>query len=188
VLLTAYGNGDRILIDVKDHCGGLPAGAAENMFQPYFQGDADRTGIGLGLTIARQNVMASGGAVTTHDLPRVAGLCTGADLVEQREYDLGGEEELALGRDGLLVHLPGLPVDASSERAVQRAYELLAEAPSRLLSATLDDAVAAERRPNVPGTTERPNWSLPLPVPVEDLPGHPLVQRIADTLGGAVAG
>jgi 4-alpha-glucanotransferase len=55
-----------------------------------------------------------------------------------------------------------------------------------LLSATLDDAVGEERRPNLPGTTKRPNWSLPLPVAVEDLPRHPLVQTVARTLDAAV--
>jgi signal transduction histidine kinase len=71
VLLTAYGAGDRILIDVKDHCGGLPPGAAEDMFRPFFQGDANRSGIGLGLTITRQSVTASGGTVSTRDVPGV---------------------------------------------------------------------------------------------------------------------
>jgi 4-alpha-glucanotransferase len=72
------------------------------------------------------------------------------------------------------------------ERAVDRAHELLAQAPALLLSATLDDAVAEERRPNMPGTTDRPNWSLPLPVPVEDLPSHPLVRTVARTLAEGV--
>lgn len=71
VLLTAYGAGDRILIDVLDHCGGLPPGAAENMFEPFFQGDPDRRGIGLGLTITRQNVIANNGVVTTRNVPGV---------------------------------------------------------------------------------------------------------------------
>jgi 4-alpha-glucanotransferase len=34
----------------------------------------------------------------------------------------------------------------------------------------------------MPGTTDRPNWSLPLPVTVEDLPAHPLLQTVARTL------
>ena len=67
----------------------------------------------------------------------------------------------------------GCPTDAPAEQAVERAHQLLAQAPSTLLSATLDDAVGELRRPNMPGTTERPNWSLPLPVLVEDLPGAP---------------
>ena len=69
---------------------------------------------------------------------------------------------------------------------MKRAHELLAQAPSLLLSATLDDAVGERRRPNMPGTTDRPNWSLPLPVPVEDLPAHPLLKTVAQTLADGV--
>jgi 4-alpha-glucanotransferase len=127
-------------------------------------------------------------AITTHDLPTVAGLWSGEDVEEQREHETGTEEELERGRKSLLDHLPGVPEDASVEQAVERAHQLLARAPSTLLSATLDDAVGELRRPNMPGTVERPNWSLPLPVLVEDLPGHPLLQKVARTLADGVAG
>ena len=126
-------------------------------------------------------------AVTTHDLPTVAGLWTGSDLEEQREQGTGSDEELARGRDALLEHLPGVPDKAPVEDAVTRAHALLARAPSMLLAATLDDAVGEARRPNMPGTAERPNWSLPLPVPVEDLPQHPLLRSVAGTLVDGVA-
>jgi 4-alpha-glucanotransferase len=122
-------------------------------------------------------------AVSTHDLPTVAGLWTGADLAEQRSYDTGTDEELERGRAALLGRLGDLPSGASAEDAVRSAYRRLARAPSALLSATLDDAVAEERRPNLPGADDRPNWCLPLPVPVEDLPEHPLVSDLARTLG-----
>ncbi|MGY1796098.1 4-alpha-glucanotransferase [Geodermatophilus sp. SYSU D00525] len=125
-------------------------------------------------------------AVTTHDLPTVAGLWTGADVEEQREHGTGSDEELERGRRSLLERLPGLREDARPETAVTRAHELLGRAPSLLLSATLDDALAVRRRPNMPGTTDRPNWSLPLPVPVEDLAGHPLLQEVARTLAAGV--
>lgn len=69
VMLTAYAAGDRILIDVADHCGGLAPGAAVSMFLPFSQFGADRTGIGLGLTIARQSVLANGGELTVRDVP-----------------------------------------------------------------------------------------------------------------------
>jgi len=126
-------------------------------------------------------------AITTHDLPTVAGLWTAEDVEEQREYGTGTEEELERGRKALLERLPGLAEDASVDQAVERAHQLLAQAPSVLLSATLDDAVGELRRPNVPGTTERPNWSLPLPVLVEDLPGHALLQTVARTLEEGIA-
>jgi 4-alpha-glucanotransferase len=125
-------------------------------------------------------------AITTHDLPTVAGLWTGEDVEEQREHETGTNEELERGRTSLLGHLPGLEEGASVEEAVTRAHQLLAGAPSTLLSATLDDALGELRRPNMPGTTDRPNWSLPLPVLVEDLPGHPLLQKVAGTLAAAV--
>lgn len=35
VTLHAYGTEDRVLIDVKDNCGGLPAGLAGKMFEPF---------------------------------------------------------------------------------------------------------------------------------------------------------
>ncbi|MFL6095570.1 MAG: 4-alpha-glucanotransferase, partial [Blastococcus sp.] len=127
-------------------------------------------------------------AITTHDLPTVAGLWTGADVAEQRELGTGTEEELEQGRTALLGQLPKLADDAPVEKAVEEAHRRLAEAPSLLLSATLDDAVGERRRPNMPGTTDRPNWSLPLPVPVEDLPGHPLLQTVARTLADGVSG
>ncbi|MCF6508263.1 4-alpha-glucanotransferase [Blastococcus sp. MG754426] len=125
-------------------------------------------------------------AITTHDLPTVAGLWTEADVDEQREHGTGTEEELERGRGSLLAHLPGLSDDASVEQAVERAHQLLAQAPSLLLSATLDDAVGEQRRPNMPGADDRPNWSLPLPVAVEDLPAHPLLRTVARTLADGV--
>jgi 4-alpha-glucanotransferase len=126
-------------------------------------------------------------AITTHDLPTVAGLWTGEDVDEQREHGTGTDEELERGRTSLLAHLPKLPEDAPVEQAVEQAHRRLAEAPSMLLSATLDDAVGEIRRPNMPGTTDRPNWSLPLPVPVEELPGHPLVRTVARALAEGAA-
>jgi len=49
--------------------------------------------------------------------------------------------------------------------------------------ATLDDAAATERRPNIPGTLMRPNWSIPLPRSLEQLKRDLLPRRIAAALG-----
>jgi 4-alpha-glucanotransferase len=126
-------------------------------------------------------------AVSTHDLPTIAGLWTGSDLTEQREHQLGTDEELERGRTSLLEHLGAVPSDATPAEAVEAAYRRLATAPSTLLSATLDDALAEERRPNMPGATDRPNWCLPLPVPTEELAAHPGVQAVARVLADGLA-
>lgn len=71
VSLTAYAEGQRILIVVRDHCGGLPAGNAEKMFSPFTQRGDDRSGLGLGLSIARQSIQRSGGQLSVEDFPGV---------------------------------------------------------------------------------------------------------------------
>lgn len=71
VLLTGYAQGDRILIDIKDHCGGLAAGVEDTMFLPFSQAGTNRTGIGLGLTIAKQTVLANDGTLTVNDIAGV---------------------------------------------------------------------------------------------------------------------
>ncbi len=124
-------------------------------------------------------------AITTHDLPTVAGLWDGSDLDAQRELDLNPNEAgTAEIRDRLA---RSLDEDATAEDAVLAAHRLLAEAPSVLLAATLDDALAEPERPNMPGTDGlRANWSLALPVPLEDLEDHPLPRQVAGILAEAV--
>jgi len=62
---------DRVLIDIEDECGGLPAGKAEALFRPFVQGGADRTGLGLGLSISRKSVEGDGGELRVRDVPGV---------------------------------------------------------------------------------------------------------------------
>lgn len=67
VLLSAYAVGDRIRIEIEDHCGGLPFGA-DNMFLPFKQRGEDRSGLGLGLTICRRSVEANNGVLGVRDI------------------------------------------------------------------------------------------------------------------------
>jgi hypothetical protein len=69
VSLNAYAVGNRVLIDVEDSCGGLPAGKAESMFTPFTQRSADKSGMGLGLSICRRAVEANNGIVRVRDKP-----------------------------------------------------------------------------------------------------------------------
>lgn len=69
VTLTCFAQGDRIMIEAKDECGGLAEGNAERMFIPFSQRSGDKSGAGLGLAIARQSVLADGGTLTVRNLP-----------------------------------------------------------------------------------------------------------------------
>ena len=131
-------------------------------------------------------------ATTTHDLPTVAGFFTGSDLDHLCDIGVatpGGQEQAdqeaqraslcrLLEDEGLLA-----PGERSVEAIVAALYGFLTRTPCMLVAATLEDAVEAPDRPNVPGTIDqRPNWSLPLPVPLDDLVADPRVRRLAGVL------
>ena len=69
VRLDAYESGDRILIDVADRCGGLPHGDVETIFAPFKQTGADKSGLGLGLSICRRSVEVQDGTLSVRDVP-----------------------------------------------------------------------------------------------------------------------
>ncbi|HUP97823.1 MAG TPA: HAMP domain-containing sensor histidine kinase [Usitatibacter sp.] len=69
VNLQVTGTLGRVLIEVADECGGLPAGKTEALFLSFTQRHADRSGLGLGLSISRQAVEAMGGNLRVRDLP-----------------------------------------------------------------------------------------------------------------------
>lgn len=67
--LKAFATDDRVLIEVRDQCGGLPEGKTEALFASFEQHSADRSGLGLGLSIARRAVEAMAGSIRVTDLP-----------------------------------------------------------------------------------------------------------------------
>ncbi len=115
---------------------------------------------------------------TTHDLPTLAGLWTGRDLAVQEPAN---EEVRKLRRH--YGQLLGLPADTPVQDVIEATYRLLAQAPSAILLATLEDALAVAERPNMPGTTTQwPNWRLALPGGLEALEAAELPRRIAKVL------
>jgi 4-alpha-glucanotransferase len=122
-------------------------------------------------------------AVTTHDLPTIAGLWTSADLRAQRRLGLDPPEaSWAAVRERLRTTLP-LDETASVDDVVAAVHASLARAPSMLIAATLDDALGVVERANMPGTTrEWPNWSIALPAPLEELEADPRPRRLAEIL------
>ncbi|HET8570760.1 MAG TPA: 4-alpha-glucanotransferase [Candidatus Limnocylindria bacterium] len=121
-------------------------------------------------------------AVTTHDLPTIAGLWTGADLEQQRRASLAPD---VAGLARLRQPIAGLvPADADVRDAVLAAHARLSGSPALLVAATLEDALAVAERPNLPGTTveQAPNWSVALPAALEEIERDPFVRRLASVL------
>ena len=102
-------------------------------------------------TSLTENALA---AVTTHDLPTLAGLWTGRDLVRQREAGMRANEE----------------------------GEAQLRARVRSLADVDDDALAVDERPNLPGTTEAGNWSRALPLALDQIEQDERVRGVARAL------
>ena len=122
-------------------------------------------------------------SVTTHDLATVAGLWSGRDVTDSLAAGLDPNETAMRALRDKLALLAELPESAPVAEAIAGTYRALAKAPSRVLLATLDDAVAVAERPNMPGTTTSwPNWSLALPQTLEEIETAALPRRLGRAL------
>jgi 4-alpha-glucanotransferase len=122
-------------------------------------------------------------AVSTHDLPTVAGVWSGEDAADQRAAGIEPDEGALERLRGRLIGLTGLGPETPVEDVIVAAHERLAGAPSALVALSMEDALALRQRPNLPGTTvERPNWSAALPVPLAEVFTDPLVTRVAGAM------
>ncbi len=122
----------------------------------------------------RSEAMAS---VTTHDLPTAAGFLTGSHVRVRAELGLL-DDPAAEARNSareraemqaLMTSEGVLPPHADLTEQITGLHRLLTRSPSRVLIASLGDAIGDLRQPNMPGTIdEYPNWRLP----VADGEGH----------------
>lgn len=122
-------------------------------------------------------------AVTTHDLFTVAGLWTGGDFKSQQAIGLNPHPESVEVVLSRVKTMTGLSDDTPLAEVVFAVHGLLAEANSMVIAATLEDALLAEDRPNMPGTTDQwPNWRIALPATIEEFKERELPNRIAGLL------
>jgi 4-alpha-glucanotransferase len=120
-------------------------------------------------------------AVTTHDLPTIAGVWSGADLQDQARAGVPPDPDAAERLVARLAALAGVGRDAPIDEVVLAAHTAVAAAPSVLAVANLEDALRVRERPNLPGTIApaRDNWSLALPATIEEFGDDPFVARLA---------
>lgn len=69
VILRAYAAPHAVLIQVQDACGGIPATSGDPFRAFGERRGADRTGLGMGLSIARKAIRAQGGDIRIHNMP-----------------------------------------------------------------------------------------------------------------------
>ena len=108
---------------------------------------------------------------------------TGRDQDEQTSLGLKSDPDARHAASERLRSWTGLSESSSREGAAVAVHRVLARSPALLVSASLEDALGVELRPNLPGTfRERPNWRLTLPKILEDLEKDPEAMALAEAL------
>jgi (1->4)-alpha-D-glucan 1-alpha-D-glucosylmutase len=143
-------------------------------------------------------------AVTTHDLPTLAGFWQGLDIDLRAQLHLFPDDEVrnqqvvarsqdraqllvALEGEGVLPPGSGLQPVSFPEMTAELAeavYTYLARAPSRLLLMQMEDGFGVREQPNLPGTVDPiyPCWRLKMPLNLEDWHSHPYLQNMLRAL------
>ncbi len=165
-------------------------------FEKHWQGDH---GFKSPWEIDREAVVA----VTTHDLPTLAGYWQGSDLTLRGELGLFPSEAVrqaqiaargadrarllqALQREALLP--AGMTADPADVPEMTPALALaihryLARSPARIQLVQAEDMLGETEQANLPGTvTQHPNWQRKLSLPLEDWPVDPRLRATAQAL------
>jgi 4-alpha-glucanotransferase len=123
-------------------------------------------------------------AVSTHDLPTIAGIWSGRDFEEQTQLGLKPSRENSDKMCWYLKRATDVHDHEHISDVIVKTHEALARSPAVITLASLEDGVGADKRPNLPGAREdiRPNWCIPLPKKLEELETDPTVLRIAASL------
>ena len=139
-------------------------------------------------------------AVTTHDLPTLAGFWEGKDIQIKQALDLYPRPQMAelerqareqdrdnvasaLARRKLLPRVPPLrPIagQACPEEVRLGVLEYLGQSEAALVEIRLEDVFGLPEQQNLPGTiTEYPNWKRKIPVSLAQMRAAPEAQNLA---------
>ncbi|HEY9072811.1 MAG TPA: 4-alpha-glucanotransferase, partial [Desulfobaccales bacterium] len=143
-------------------------------------------------------------AVTTHDLPTLAGFWQGRDLAFKRQADLYPDPHLAatdaaqrqwdrlklveaMTNRGLLPENfdpPADPAEPCPTQVREGLLEYLAQSAASLLEVRLEEVFGFTEQQNFPGTSakEHPNWRRRLPLTLEEMARDPEPARLAQRL------
>jgi 4-alpha-glucanotransferase len=184
-------------IVIGEDLGTVPPGFRERLEEHGIEGIRvlwfEGSGAGNGFKMPRDWDRTAVATTTTHDLPTVTGWWRGADIVWRNQ--IGQTLPRADGRDPVEVALAerasdraalwdafqwagvaphGVPAPPPESAPVDEALAFVAATPSPLVTYPLEDLLALEDQPNLPGSIdEHPNWRRRLVLPIDELFDEP---------------
>lgn len=121
--------------------------------------------------------------VTTHDLPTLAGVWTGADLESQRQWGAKPEKNAQQQFRTKLMETCHVDDTTDVEEVITKTFSKLAESPCAVVIADLEAACAVNERANMPTSGGAyPKWSLALPCSLEKLATAERPTKLAEIL------
>ena len=124
-------------------------------------------------------------AVTTHDLPTVAGLWTGSDLAAQEALDLHPNAEATHGDPRPLARHDGPGGRCRCARGGSGHLSAIGRGRFGTGHGHARRCLSDRKRPNMPATVHQwPNWCIPLSEPLESLMASPLARGYRGCLVG----
>ncbi len=132
---------------------------------------------------------------STHDLPTVAGWWSGHDIATRQQLGLvqnAAQEQTSRENDRRSLWRAftrtkaasgELPSPTETARVADAAVNFVAQTPSELALLPLEDALALEEQPNLPGTIdEHPNWRRRYPGDADQLLDPPEIRNRLEPL------
>jgi 4-alpha-glucanotransferase len=122
----------------------------------------------------------------THDLPTYAGWSQGLDLAVKRSLGLAAGETSRQRQAALGALRRALKCSSGEQPDFAAVARFLAEAPSRLFVAPVEELLGVRDQVNLPGTIDtHPNWRRRLPVALERWKEHEGVRVVAAVMRAA---
>jgi len=180
-------------IVIGEDLGTVPPGFRERLEDHGLSGIRvlwfERTPKGNGFTAPSAWDRSAVATTTTHDLPTVKGWWRGEDITwrnkigqtmprsDGRDAVEAAQAERADDRAALWhafqqagVAAPGVAAPPVEQAPVDEALAFVAATPATLVTYPLEDLLALEEQPNLPGSIdEHPNWRRRTPQPVDEL-------------------
>lgn len=125
---------------------------------------------------------------STHDLPSFKGWLAAHDLKVKRGLgiDPGESEDARRWVQQMLRAILSERVSNYANDELAAVASFLGATPSKLVVVALEDVLGEIEQVNVPGTIDQhPNWRRKLKIPLEQLPAHANLRRVADAFAQA---
>ncbi len=138
---------------------------------------------GAGFTPPAEYPARAVACISTHDLPTLVGWRKGADIAERTALGQITADQAAQAMSERTAEVAALRDAIGAEPDAAAVHGFVAQAPSCLVMAQVDDLAGEAEALNLPGTDrERPNWRRRVHVPVPELVSNAQARAILNRM------